>query len=84
MKKLALLVLLAACAGSRDAPRPIGPNPLGQQQVNDVPPMNDDDGDGIPNEMDRCPEASEKITDPVRDGCPTFPDAGIEPIDKQR
>jgi hypothetical protein len=81
MKKIALLLVLSACAGGRDAPRPIGPSPMERVQVNDVPPMNDDDGDGIPNDMDKCPEASERFTDPVRDGCPTSVDAGIQPLD---
>ena len=82
----ALLLALAACSGSSDAPRPIGPSPV----IDDSPDsvdighvQDDDDGDGIQNDHDNCPLAREDWDDPVRDGCPDRgQDAGVAPLPK--
>jgi hypothetical protein len=78
---LMFVLFVAACAGSSDAPRPIGPSPVDEYNKTSGNPtavMDDDDNDGIPNEADKCPLAYEPYNDPPpRDGCPRLWDAGI-------
>jgi hypothetical protein len=78
---LLAIVVSAACGGSRDAPRPIGPYPTTDfQSPQDLQSPDDDDNDGISNDQDGCPLAAEPWDDPVHDGCPMFAiDAGVAP-----
>jgi hypothetical protein len=83
VKRALILIVIAACGpGSRDAPRPIGPYPNTDfEHQGDVQAPDDDDNDGLSNDMDGCPLAAEPWDDPVRDGCPTFTvDAGTAPL----
>lgn len=74
------LMLLAACGGSQDAPRPIADSPqLDEQDPGTTAMPPDDDGDGVPNEADLCPLAREDYSPSNADGCPDSPgrDAGV-------
>lgn len=79
MRRYLVVVMLAACSGSQDAPRPVADPPAireADQSSWETEP--DDDGDGVPNDADGCPLAAESYGDPHRDGCPDgpAPDAG--------
>lgn len=77
---VALAGWLVACSGSSDAPRPLAPSSVddpGGSGILEI--QRDDDGDGIDNDNDRCPLASDTSNDPYRDGCPDGQDAGVPP-----
>lgn len=79
MRRYLPVLILAACSGSQDAPRPLADPPaIREADQSTWETKGDDDGDGVPNDADGCPLAAEKYSDPNRDGCPEDapPDAG--------
>jgi hypothetical protein len=80
MRTCCLVLALAACGGSADAPRPIAPSTIEEPSSESPLMVSDDDGDGLPNPDDGCPLASAPHGD--SDGCPDgpAPDAGASSI----